>query len=200
MARSASRRASMPSAGQRRHGEALGKPFRLRQVAFVQKHQPGLPLRLGQEFPFPRIRRARAVQHQQQHIGRLRRLPGARNPDGFRLALRLAQAGRVRQMYAHAVQKQAAAHRVARRAGLRGDNRARFAQQGVEQRAFADVGRAAQHDVEPLLQHAAPPRIARSAQRGRQLLRLGAQRARPSALPRFRRENPCRRRFPKAWR
>ena len=113
------------------------------QVGFVMNHD-GVRITVGQ-LAIVRTPRPGAIEHQQQHVGRLDLLAGTLDAGRLDFVARGAQAGRVGQFNRPTVERRRRRHHVAGRAGRRRNNRPLVSQQRVNQAALAHVRTSRQH-------------------------------------------------------
>ena len=140
--------------------------FRIRrdgiQIALVQRNDQRRA-GLAEQRLLLLAQRTGAVNHQQHHICAAQFLPRAVNADALHLIRSFAQACGIGQLHGQAVQVQLFAQHVARSACRGGNDGTLFPQQPVEQRGFARVRAARQHDAHAAAEHSARPCVFQGA-------------------------------------
>ena len=134
-------------------------------IRLVAQDQARIAFRLAQQFLILGRQGLRSIQHQQHQIGRAHDLPRALHADGLHCFSLLTNARGIAQVDAQSSYQNAAAHHIARGAGDIGHDGALLAKQGVEQRAFAHIGPAAQRGLKACIQQARRALIAGGQQR-----------------------------------
>ena len=110
------------------------------------------------------VERRRSVDDDQHQVGDIASACRARaTPSASTTSSRRPQAGRVDERHAQAVDVHDFGHQIARRARHVGHDRARGADQRVEQARLADVRLADDHDLQSLADESAAPSVADAA-------------------------------------